>query len=85
MGARAGRLPAHDVRDGVRALRVDEVIAKTLDVLPILHADHEQNRSTSTVRVVGSSQTNLFASISAGMSPLAGSAAPGLLRSIAHG
>jgi citrate synthase len=51
---------------------VDEVIAKALDVLLILHADHEQNCSTSTVRVVGSSQANLFASISAGVSALWG-------------
>jgi len=51
---------------------VDEVIAKALDLLLILHADHEQNCSTSTVRVVGSSQANLFASISAGVSALWG-------------
>jgi citrate synthase len=51
---------------------VDDVIAKALDVLLILHADHEQNCSTSTVRVVGSSQANLFASISAGVSALWG-------------
>ncbi len=43
-----------------------------LDLLLILHADHEQNCSTSTVRVVGSSQANLFASISAGISALWG-------------
>ncbi|MEM7158716.1 MAG: citrate synthase [Myxococcota bacterium] len=51
---------------------VDEVIAKALDQLLILHADHEQNCSTSTVRVVGSSQANLFASISSGVSALWG-------------
>ncbi|MCA9710587.1 MAG: citrate synthase, partial [Myxococcales bacterium] len=51
---------------------VDEVIAKALDLLLILHADHEQNCSTSTVRVVGSSQANLFASISSGVSALWG-------------
>ena len=44
----------------------------TLNVLFILHADHEQNCSTSTVRLVGSSQANLFASISAGISALWG-------------
>ena len=51
---------------------VDPDIERTLDVLFILHADHEQNCSTSTVRVVGSSQANLFASISAGICALWG-------------
>ena len=51
---------------------VDSVIAKALDLLLILHADHEQNCSTSTVRLVGSSQANLFASVSAGISALWG-------------
>jgi citrate synthase len=51
---------------------VDPVLAKIVDVLLILHADHEQNCSTSTVRMVGSSQANLFASISAGISALWG-------------
>jgi len=50
----------------------DPVVARALDLLLILHADHEQNCSTSTVRVVGSSQANLFASISAGISALWG-------------
>ena len=50
----------------------DPVIAKALDILFILHADHEQNCSTSTVRLVGSSMANLFASISAGISALWG-------------
>jgi citrate synthase len=45
---------------------------KALDLLLILHADHEQNCSTSTVRLVGSSQANLFASISAGINALFG-------------
>ena len=48
------------------------VIVKALDTLFILHADHEQNCSTSTVRLVGSSQANLFASISAGVNALFG-------------
>ncbi len=48
------------------------VIAKALDLLLILHADHEQNCSTSTVRTVGSSGANLFASVSAGISALWG-------------
>jgi citrate synthase len=51
---------------------IDPVLEKTLDLLLILHADHEQNCSTSTVRMVGSSQANLFASISAGISALSG-------------
>ncbi len=51
---------------------VDPVVAKVLDMLFILHADHEQNCSTSTVRLVGSSQANLFASISAGVNALFG-------------
>ena len=51
---------------------VNEEIVKALDMLFILHADHEQNCSTSTVRMVGSSHANLFASISAGINALFG-------------
>jgi len=51
---------------------VDPLVARALDLLLVLHADHEQNCSTSTVRLVGSSQANLFASISAGISALWG-------------
>jgi len=51
---------------------MDEEIVKVLNLLLILHADHEQNCSTSTVRQVGSSQANLFASISAGICALWG-------------
>src|SRR4051794_19101028 len=51
---------------------VDPRIARALDRLFILHADHEQNCSTSTVRLVGSSQANLFASVSAGINALWG-------------
>jgi citrate synthase len=51
---------------------VDPAFVKALDTLLILHADHEQNCSTSTVRMVGSSQANLFASISAGVNALFG-------------
>jgi citrate synthase len=51
---------------------IDPAVAKALDMLFILHADHEQNCSTSTVRVVGSSEANLFASISAGIMALFG-------------
>ncbi|MCB0401022.1 MAG: citrate synthase [Flavobacteriales bacterium] len=52
--------------------KADPVIVDALDKLLILHADHEQNCSTSTVRVVGSSHAGLFASISAGVSALWG-------------
>ena len=51
---------------------VDPVIAKALDQLLILHADHEQNCSTSSVRLVGSSQANLFASVASGVNALWG-------------
>ena len=51
---------------------MDADLAKALDLLFILHADHEQNCSTSTVRLVGSSEANLFASISAGIQALSG-------------
>jgi citrate synthase len=51
---------------------IDPDFVKALDLLLILHADHEQNCSTSTVRLVGSSQANLFASISAGINALFG-------------
>ncbi len=51
---------------------VDDDVAEALDVLLMLHADHEQNCSASTVRVVGSSHANIFASISAGIDALWG-------------
>jgi citrate synthase len=54
------------------AYTVDPVAAKVLDMLFVLHADHEQNCSTSTVRLVGSAHANLFASVSAGISALSG-------------
>jgi citrate synthase len=50
----------------------DPVLVRALDLLLILHADHEQNCSTSTVRLVGSSHANLFASVSAGINALFG-------------
>jgi citrate synthase len=50
----------------------DPDVARALRILLILHADHEQNCSTSTVRLVGSSHANLYASISAGISALWG-------------
>jgi citrate synthase len=52
--------------------KVDPVVVSALNKLLILHADHEQNCSTSTVRIVGSSQSNLYSSISAGISALWG-------------
>jgi citrate synthase len=51
---------------------LDPDLVRALDLLFILHADHEQNCSTSTVRLVGSSEANLFASISAGINALFG-------------
>jgi len=56
----------------VEKYEVDPVVAKALDSLLILHADHEQNCSTSTVRIVGSSQASVYASISAGINALWG-------------
>ncbi len=51
---------------------VNETMSRVLDMLFVLHADHEQNCSTSTVRLVGSSNANLFASVSAGVNALFG-------------
>ncbi|HEU0238062.1 MAG TPA: citrate synthase [Micromonosporaceae bacterium] len=51
---------------------VDPVMAKALDLLFILHADHEQNCSTASVRLVGSAHASLFASVSAGVNALSG-------------
>ncbi|GHB79200.1 citrate synthase [Persicitalea jodogahamensis] len=56
----------------VEKYEVDPVVAKALNKLLILHADHEQNCSTSTVRLVGSSQANIYTSISAGIGALWG-------------
>jgi citrate synthase len=53
-------------------MEVDPVVADAIDKLLILHADHEQNCSTSTVRMVGSSHANLYASVSSGISALWG-------------
>ena len=55
-----------------RDYEIDPVINNAINKLLILHADHEQNCSTSTVRVVGSSQANLYSSIAAGISALWG-------------
>jgi citrate synthase len=66
----------------------DPVVTKALDLLFVLHADHEQNCSTSTVRMVGSSEANLFASISAGINalfgPLHGGANAAVLEMLEH-
>ena len=51
---------------------IDPTVAKALDLLFVLHADHEQNCSTSTVRLVGSAHANLFNSVSAGIHALSG-------------
>jgi citrate synthase len=51
---------------------IDEEVVRVLNMLFILHADHEQNCSTSTVRMVGSAQSNLFAAVSAGILALWG-------------
>ena len=56
----------------VDSYHVDPVVSAALNKLLILHADHEQNCSTSTVRLVGSSQANIFSSISSGISALWG-------------
>ena len=51
---------------------VDPVVSKALDKLFILHADHEQNCSASTVRMIGSAQANMFVSIAGGINALSG-------------
>ncbi|HEY0895483.1 MAG TPA: citrate synthase [Sphingobacteriaceae bacterium] len=53
-------------------IEIDPVVVDAMNKLLILHADHEQNCSTSTVRMVGSSDANLYASVSAGISALWG-------------
>src|SRR5260370_5737786 len=54
--------------------RLDPIASEALDLLFILHADHEQNASTSTVRLAGSTGANPYAAISAGVSALWGPA-----------
>lgn len=51
---------------------IDPAIVKAIDALLVLHADHEQNCSTSTVRLVGSSQANIYSSVAAGIGALSG-------------
>ena len=62
----------HMMFAGTARANNDAAIANALDLLFILHADHEQNCSTSTVRLVGSAQADLFASIAAGVTALWG-------------
>ena len=67
---------------------VDPVVERALDLLLILHADHEQNCSTSTVRLVGSSRANVFAAISSGVNalwgPLHGGANQAVIEMLEH-
>lgn len=63
---------------------VNPVLAKALDMIFILHADHEQNASTSTVRLAGSSGANPFACISAGIASLWGPAHGGANEAVIH-
>ena len=65
-------LPAHDVLDAVPAVHRHAGGEDALNLIFILHGDHEQNCSTSTVRVVGSAQANLFASCAAAVCALWG-------------
>jgi citrate synthase len=68
--------------------QVDPDMVRALNILLILHADHEQNCSTSTVRLVGSSQANLFAAVSAGIcalwGPLHGGANQAVIEMLNH-
>ncbi len=72
----------------VEPYEIDPVVARALDVLLILHADHEQNCSTATVRLVGSSEANLFASVAGGMNalwgPLHGGAHSAVIAMLTH-
>ncbi|MDR4498939.1 MAG: citrate synthase [Candidatus Scalindua sp.] len=63
---------------------VNKVLAKAMDTIFILHADHEQNASTSTVRIAGSSGANPFACISAGIASLWGPAHGGANEAVIH-
>jgi len=56
----------------VKPYRIEETLVRALNVFWVLHADHEQNCSTSTVRMVGSGRVNLYAAISAGVAALWG-------------
>ncbi len=71
-----------------QAPEIDPVVVRALDMLLILHADHEQNCSTSTVRLVGSADANMYASVSSGVGalsgPLHGGANEAVLRMLDH-
>lgn len=58
--------------DGNGQVEIDPAVRKAMDLLLVLHADHEQNCSTSTVRIVGSSQASIYASLAAGVGALSG-------------
>ena len=64
--------------------KIDPVLAKAMDKILILHADHEQNASTSTVRLAGSSGANPFACISAGIASLWGPSHGGANEAVIH-
>jgi citrate synthase len=72
----------------VRPYEIDEDVVKALNVFWILHADHEQNCSTSAVRLVGSARVNLYAAISAGIAalwgPLHGGANQAVIEMLSH-
>jgi citrate synthase len=72
----------------VRPFRIDPDVVKALNVFWILHADHEQNCSTTAVRVVGSARVNLYAAISAGIAalwgPLHGGANQAVIEMLTH-
>ena len=67
-----GELHADDVRHACEDYKVNDVLVRAVDRIFILHADHEQNASTSTVRMCASSGTNPFAAIAAGVACLWG-------------
>ena len=70
----AGNFPEHDVPPRRAKYEVNPILERAMDRILILHADHEQNASTSTVRTAGSSGANPFACIAAGIASLWGPA-----------
>jgi len=68
----------------VKPYHIDEEVVKALNLFWILHADHEQNCSTSAVRMVGSARTNLYAAISAGIAALWGPLHGGANQAVIH-
>ena len=66
------QLRQHDLRDRRRSLEANPVLQRALEILLILHADHEQNCSTNAVRGVGSSHVDPFSAVSAGIAALYG-------------